>query len=82
MSLRIGQLSAGFFVAGQLSATDLDKLNGYGIRSIVNNRPDHEDPGQETRAQEPGPGARPRGFHRHGRTFRSRFQRAGSRRFS
>jgi sulfide:quinone oxidoreductase len=51
MSLRIAQLSASFFVAGQIRAADLETLAGYGIRSIVNNRPDGEDPGQPDSAE-------------------------------
>lgn len=51
MSLRIAQLATGFFVAGQVSTSDLEALAGHGIRSIVNNRPDMEDPGQPSSAE-------------------------------
>lgn len=42
-----GQLS----VAAQISAADLPALAAQGFRSIVNNRPDHEEPGQPTSAE-------------------------------
>lgn len=38
-------------VAAQISAADLAALAAQGFRSIVNNRPDHEEPGQPTSAE-------------------------------
>jgi uncharacterized protein (TIGR01244 family) len=40
------QLSATYFVCGQISANDLERIAEHGIRSVVNNRPDHEVAGQ------------------------------------
>src|SRR5262249_47499114 len=39
-------LAPGFEVAGKLDSTDLEALAAAGVRTIVNNRPDGEDPGQ------------------------------------
>ena len=33
-------------VAGRLDRADIDALAGAGVRTIINNRPDGEDPGQ------------------------------------
>lgn len=42
----IRPLAAGFAVTGQLRAEDLATVATRGFRSIVNNRPDGEEPGQ------------------------------------
>ena len=39
-------LAPGFEVTGKLERGDLEALGGAGVRTIVNNRPDGEDPGQ------------------------------------
>jgi sulfide:quinone oxidoreductase len=39
-------LAPGFEVTGKLDRADLEALAGAGVRTIVNNRPDGEDPGQ------------------------------------
>jgi len=44
--MKIGQLSERFFVSGQITAQDLTEIAAQGFRSIVNNRPDGESPGQ------------------------------------
>jgi uncharacterized protein (TIGR01244 family) len=41
-------LIPGVFVAGQIHIDDLAEAYAHGIRRIVNNRPDHEEPGQPT----------------------------------
>lgn len=46
MELRIGQLSDSCFVCGQIEPGDIAGLAASGIRSIINNRPDGEQPGQ------------------------------------
>jgi uncharacterized protein (TIGR01244 family) len=35
-------------VSGQISPSDMDELKRQGVRMIINNRPDHEDPDQPT----------------------------------
>ncbi len=37
--------------APQITAADIESLKAAGFRSIVNNRPDHEDPGQPASAE-------------------------------
>lgn len=44
------QLEEGMFVAGQIAAADVAGLADRGIRLIVNNRPDGEEPGQPSSA--------------------------------
>jgi sulfide:quinone oxidoreductase len=44
-------LAPGFEVTGKLDRADLEALAGAGLRTIVNNRPDGEDPGQLGAAQ-------------------------------
>ena len=39
-------LAAGLSAAGRLDAADIDALADAGVRTIINNRPDGEDPGQ------------------------------------
>jgi uncharacterized protein (TIGR01244 family) len=43
---RLIPLSPELSVAGRLERADIDALAGAGVRTIVNNRPDGEDPGQ------------------------------------
>jgi sulfide:quinone oxidoreductase len=40
------ELAPGLSVAGKLDRDDIDALAAAGVRTIVNNRPDDEDPGQ------------------------------------
>ncbi|HZG44643.1 MAG TPA: TIGR01244 family sulfur transferase [Allosphingosinicella sp.] len=40
------QLEEGFFVSGQVAVEDVPSLAARGIRTIINNRPDGEVPGQ------------------------------------
>ena len=40
------ELAPGLSVAGNLDRADIDALAAAGVRTIVNNRPDDEDPGQ------------------------------------
>src|SRR6266850_4428606 len=40
------ELAAGLSVAGKLDPDDIETLAAAGVRTIVNNRPDGEDPGQ------------------------------------
>lgn len=42
----IRQLDDKTFVTGQIAPTDVTRLAEQGVTMIVNNRPDHEDPGQ------------------------------------
>ena len=42
------QLDDGFFVSGQIQPDDVSALAAQGIRTIINNRPDGEGPGQPT----------------------------------
>jgi sulfide:quinone oxidoreductase len=44
--MNIGQLSERFFITGQITADDLTEIAAQGFRSIVNNRPDGEEPAQ------------------------------------
>ena len=46
MSAQLFPLSSGVSAAGALDRADIDALAGAGVRTIVNNRPDGEDPGQ------------------------------------
>lgn len=43
-------LHKNLYVAGQINADDLHRLKEAGITTIINNRPDHEEPGQLTHA--------------------------------
>jgi sulfide:quinone oxidoreductase len=43
---RLMELAPGLSAAGALSAADIEELAAAGVRTIVNNRPDDEDPGQ------------------------------------
>ena len=44
-------LAPGVLVAGQIVEKDLGTAKSRGVRRIVNNRPDHEEPGQPTSAE-------------------------------
>lgn len=45
------QLVPGVLVSGQIRPDDLAGAASLGVRRIVNNRPDHEEPGQPTSAE-------------------------------
>jgi sulfide:quinone oxidoreductase len=40
------ELAPGLVAAGALSAADIEELAAAGVKTIINNRPDDEDPGQ------------------------------------
>ena len=42
----LAELVPGLSVAGKLDRTDIEALAARGVRTIINNRPDGEDPGQ------------------------------------
>src|SRR5438270_10554400 len=42
----LAELAPGLSAAGALGPSDIDALAAEGVRTIVNNRPDDEDPGQ------------------------------------
>jgi uncharacterized protein (TIGR01244 family) len=42
----LAELAPGLSAAGKLDRTDIEALAAAGVRTIVNNRPDGEDPGQ------------------------------------
>ena len=42
----LAELAPGISAAGALGRSDIEALAGTGVRTIVNNRPDDEDPGQ------------------------------------
>ena len=44
MSAQLFPLSPGVSVAGRLDRADIDALAAAGVRTIINNRPDGEDP--------------------------------------
>jgi uncharacterized protein (TIGR01244 family) len=46
MTAELIALAPGLSVAGRLDRADIDALARAGVRTIVNNRPDGEDPGQ------------------------------------
>jgi uncharacterized protein (TIGR01244 family) len=48
---RLMPLSPELSVAGRLDAADIDALARAGVKTIVNNRPDGEDPGQLSAAE-------------------------------
>lgn len=45
------QLVPGVLVSGQIQAGDVTGAAALGVRRVVNNRPDHEEPGQPTSAE-------------------------------
>jgi uncharacterized protein (TIGR01244 family) len=51
MAPQLVSLGPGFSVAGRLDRSDLDALARAGVRTIINNRPDGEDPGQLAAAE-------------------------------
>jgi uncharacterized protein (TIGR01244 family) len=46
MAPQLFPLGPGFSVSGRLDRSDLEALAQAGVRTIINNRPDGEDPGQ------------------------------------
>src|SRR5207253_8962747 len=46
MAPQLVSLGPGFSVSGRLDWSDLEALARAGVRTIINNRPDGEDPGQ------------------------------------
>ena len=58
------QVTPDFSVAGQIDATDVSRIAALGYKTIINNRPDQEEPGQpstvEIKAAAEGAGLR---FH-------------------
>jgi len=48
--MQLKQLTDEFFVCGQLGPDDVRHLAAEGIRTIINNRPDDEEPGQPSNA--------------------------------
>jgi len=42
----LAELAPGLSAAGKLDRTDIEALAASGVRTIINNRPDDEDPGQ------------------------------------
>ena len=46
MPAQLFALAPGVSAAGRLDRTDIDALAAAGVRTIINNRPDGEDPGQ------------------------------------
>src|SRR5436305_12545019 len=46
MPAQLFPLAPGVSVAGRLDRADIDALAAAGVRTIINNRPDGEDPGQ------------------------------------
>ena len=51
MAAELIPLSPGLSVTGRLDRADIDALAQAGVRTIVNNRPDGEDPGQVPAAE-------------------------------
>jgi uncharacterized protein (TIGR01244 family) len=51
MAAELIPLSPGLSVTGRLDRVDIDALAQAGVRTIVNNRPDGEDPGQVPAAE-------------------------------
>ena len=50
----LAALASGLSAAGKLDRSDIEALAGIGVRTIVNNRPDDEDPGQLPAAEAHG----------------------------
>lgn len=48
--MELTEVSPGFYTAGQIRLEDLDTLAERGLRSVINNRPDHEATDQPTNA--------------------------------
>mgnify|MGYP001814450738 FL=1 len=51
LQIRVLELAPQVFVSGQLFETDVKLLAKQGVRTIINNRPDNETPGQPTSAE-------------------------------
>jgi uncharacterized protein (TIGR01244 family) len=51
MTAELIPLAPGLSVAGRLDRADIDALAKAGVRTIINNRPDGEDPGQLSAAE-------------------------------
>ncbi len=51
MAAELIPLSPGLSVTGRLERADIDALSEAGVRTIINNRPDGEDPGQMPAAE-------------------------------
>ncbi|MBX7147073.1 MAG: TIGR01244 family phosphatase [Alphaproteobacteria bacterium] len=47
----IKQITPEFSVTGQVGLADLSTLAGLGFKTVINNRPDGEEPGQPTNAE-------------------------------
>ena len=50
------RLTDALLVCGQISVQDVDRFAEAGVRLIINNRPDGEEPGQPTSDEHPRPG--------------------------
>jgi sulfide:quinone oxidoreductase len=48
---KLTQIADGVFVAGQIAPEEVAGLAAQGIRTIINNRPDAEEPGQPSAAE-------------------------------
>jgi sulfide:quinone oxidoreductase len=59
---RVVELDRNLFVAGQIQLEDLPELARLGIKTIINNRPDGEDPSAQPYALELEAAARPLGM--------------------
>ena len=42
----LAELAPGLCAAGALDSADIERLAAAGVKTVINNRPDHEDPGQ------------------------------------
>jgi uncharacterized protein (TIGR01244 family) len=51
MAPQLFSLGPGLSTAGRLDRTDIEALAAAGVRTIINNRPDGEDPGQLSAAE-------------------------------
>ncbi|MND59967.1 Beta-lactamase hydrolase-like protein [compost metagenome] len=52
MMMTTAQLAPGVWISGQVRAEDLaSACRAIGARRVINNRPDHEEPGQPTSAE-------------------------------
>ena len=47
----LNQLDSAFYVTGQIGVADIERLAEFGIRAIINNRPDGETPDQPSNAE-------------------------------
>ena len=51
MSSKFRRLAEGFWVASQIGPAELKDVAALGVAVVINNRPDHEEPGQPTGAE-------------------------------